>query len=298
MNQNNWLSLVAVACLLAQPALAQQAITNTYLQSCSDSVSTQYTHSPDGTRIAFDASGRGPTIMLLHGGGQSRKDWHDAGYIERLKDRYRLIAMDIRGNGDSDKPIEPAAYTTEKLGQDILAVADACGAQQFVIWGFSYGGNIARYLAAQSERVAGLVIVGIPFGAGASGAFRESIERMREHWVPILQAQQNGTLDEDALAAEDRGALRAGNMPLALAWLSAMLDWDTNSPEDLLAPALWLVGSENADAMASLKEYENTLPSTRVLPQVVQGLTHLQEFTETEAVLPLLTSFTDSLPRK
>jgi pimeloyl-ACP methyl ester carboxylesterase len=257
--------------------------------------STQYADSPDGTRIAFDATGHGPTIILLHGAGQSRKDWHDAGYIEQLKDRYRLIAMDIRGNGDSAKPIDSAAYTTEKLGQDILAVADACGTQQFVIWGFSYGGNIGRYLAAKSERVAGIAIIGIPFGVGASGAFRESIERMRQHWVPILEAQRNGTLDEDALAAEDRGALQGGNVPLALAWLSAMLDWGSNRPEDLVAPALWLIGSENAEAIASLKEHENTLSSTRVRPQVVHGLTHLQEFTDTQAVLPLLTSFTDSL---
>ena len=258
----------------------------------------QYADSMDGTRIAFDTTGHGSDVILLHGGGQSRNDWHDAGYVERLKDRYRLIAMDIRGNGDSDKPTDPGAYTTDKLGQDILAVADACDAQEFVIWGFSYGGNIGRYLAAESERVAGIVIIGIPFGAGASGAFRDSIERMRQHWIPILQAQRNGTLDEDALAANDREALRAGDIPLTLAWLSAMLDWRSNTPEDLLAPTLWLVGSENVDAMGSLKEYEKSISGARVQAQVVQGLTHMQEFTEVETVLPLLTRFTDSLQNR
>lgn len=40
---------------------------------------TSYATSPDGTRIAYDVTGEGPTVLLLHGGGHTRQRWHDAG---------------------------------------------------------------------------------------------------------------------------------------------------------------------------------------------------------------------------
>lgn len=254
----------------------------------------QYARSEDGTRIAFDCTGNGPAVILLHGGGQSRRDWHDVGYVDRLKAAYQVIAVDIRGNGDSDKPMDSSAYSAEKLGEDILAVADACGLARFVIWGFSYGGNIGRYLAARSPRVAGIVIIGIPFGLGASGAFRETIEGMLEHWTPILQAQRDGTLDADAISEQDREVLATRNLALDVAWLGAMLDWHSITPQDLRAPALWLIGSENEAAIESLKEYEAVL-GPHVRANVLEGLTHMEEFTEIAKVVPTLVSFTDSV---
>ena len=67
----------------------------------------------DGIRLVYDVVGEGETIMLLHGGGggQSRQSWHKAGYVERLKANYKVITMDIRGHGKSDKPTDPSAYT-------------------------------------------------------------------------------------------------------------------------------------------------------------------------------------------
>lgn len=147
---------------------------------------------PDGIRIAYDVRGAGPPIVLLHGGGHTRWDWHDRGYVERLQRDFQVIAIDIRGNGESGKPTDPADYTTDQHGQDILAVADACGVERFTLWGFSYGGNIGRYLAAQSTRVAKLIIIGTPFGLGASGEFRQFIVNFHDHWSPILQAQLTG----------------------------------------------------------------------------------------------------------
>ena len=72
------------------------------------------------------------------------------GPIERLRREFKVIAIDIRGNGESDKPTESSDYGIGKHCQDILAVANACEIDQFSLWGFSYGGNIGRYLSAQS----------------------------------------------------------------------------------------------------------------------------------------------------
>jgi len=250
--------------------------------------------SPDGTRIAYDLSGSGPALILLHGGGHTRQNWHQVGYVQRLEHTFTVIALDIRGNGASDQPADPAAYTIDKHLQDILAVADACGVDHFMLWGFSYGGNIGRYLAARSARVAKFVMIGIPFGPAAAGAFRESICAYRDRWAPLVPALQAGTLDLTTLNKEMQDEWHDLNVPVSLAWFSAMLDWGAVEPTDVGCPTLWLMGSENAVAMVSVQAYAAVLPESQVQVQVVAGLDHMQEFTEIERVLPAMLAFTTS----
>ncbi|HOU13295.1 MAG TPA: hypothetical protein PKZ84_09255 [Anaerolineae bacterium] len=45
---------------------------------------TLFAISPDGARIAYDRCGAGPAVVLLHGGGGNRQEWHNAGYVSRL----------------------------------------------------------------------------------------------------------------------------------------------------------------------------------------------------------------------
>jgi len=254
-------------------------------------MNTSYVASPDGNRIAYDVTGEGPTIVLLHGGWQTRQSWHDVGYIGRLKDNFKVIAMDIRGNGESDKPTDPMYYTTQKMCQDILAVADACQSKQFTIWGFSYGANIGRYLAAQSDRVEKLIMIGVPFGLGAQGGFRQFIEEFRNHWHPVLQAQNHGTLDIASLSTEDQHAWQETNIVLDVAWLSAILGWENLEPKDIKCPTLWLVGSKNEATIASIREYEPQLKMSRVRVAVIEGLNHSAEFSQIDQSLPLMLAF-------
>ena len=284
-----------ILCWIVLPVYAQATNHSEHSESgaCSQSPNTLFAQS-DGTQIAFDVTGQGPTIIMLHGGGGSRQNWHKVGYVEGAKDSFRVIAMDIRGHGESDKPIDQVSYSTDKLVQDILAVADYCGAKTFILWGYSYGGNISRYLAAQSDRVAGSIIMGIPFGPGASNEFRAYIADMEDHWRPILQAQKDNTLNWDELSNEDQVILKERSPSSTLAWLSAILEWATVVPSDLRSPALWLIGSENKGAMASLGEYQESLPNS-VQVHVIEGLTHEQLFTEIDKVLPVLLEFTHAV---
>jgi pimeloyl-ACP methyl ester carboxylesterase len=255
---------------------------------------TLFTNSPDGTRIAYDRSGTGPAIVLLHGGGGSRQEWHEAGYVGCLRDDFTVIALDLRGHGESGLPTDPADYTTDKMGQDILAVAGACAVERFTMWGMSYGGKVGRYLAARSERVAKFVMMGTPLGLGVSGERRQQALDFCAHWPPIVQAQREGRLDLDALPQDDRDLLRQLNVPAMLGWVRAMLDWPTVEPADFRCPTLWLVGSEDRHAMASLEEYEESLPASSVQVRVFEGLDHMQVFDEVDRVFPTLLVFTQS----
>ena len=209
-----------------------------------------------------------------------RQEWHEAGYVRRLRDNFTVITVDLRGHGESGLPTDPAAYTTDKMGQDILAVADACGVERFIIWGMSYGGKVSRYLAVQSERVAKLILMGTPLGLGVSGELRQDAIDFCAHWPPIVQAQRDGTLDLDSLSQDDQDVLRRINVPVVLAWVRAMLDWPAIEPADFRCPTLWLVGSEDRHAMASIKEYEESLKGSRVQVHVVEILDHEQVFAE------------------
>ena len=255
-------------------------------------MTTHVITSDNGTRIAYDVQGSGPALILLHGGEQTRHYWHTLGYVSRLSPAYRVITIDIRGNGDSDKPEDPAWYTHDQHIQDVLAVADACAADHFALWGFSYGGSIGRYLAAQPDRVRAFVMMGIAFGAAASGDFRMRVEQLQARWAPIVRAHQQGTLDLASLSAADQAEYQRNTIPLTVAWLGAMLDWPAIEPHDLRCPTLWLVGSNNAPAMASVQAYHDVLPS-HVHAHVVTGLNHRQELTEIDTVLPMMQVFTD-----
>ena len=224
---------------------------------------TQFAVSTDGTRIAYDVTGSGPVVILLHGGGETRRSWHTAGYVSRLAAEFTVVTMDIRGNGDSDKPPMAAAYAPARLNQDVLAVANAVKAERFALWGFSYGANVGRYLAAVSDRVRGMVYIGIPFGAGADGIFRDRI-------------------------------LGMANRP---AWLAAILDYPPVEPSHMRSPTLWVVGTANEGAYTSAKAYQPKLAGTKVKLMLLDGLTHPQEFASIDQVFPKELEFTRALPR-
>jgi pimeloyl-ACP methyl ester carboxylesterase len=56
-------------------------------------MNTLFATSPDGVRVAYDRSGTGPAIVMLHGGGSSRQEWHEAGYVRRLQATSRSFRL-------------------------------------------------------------------------------------------------------------------------------------------------------------------------------------------------------------
>ena len=86
----------------------------------------EFVKAPDGVRIAYETVGSGPAVMLVHGFAASRvQNWKAPGWYETLTGAgYRVVAMDCRGHGDSDKPHDPAAYGGDVLVDDIVGLMD------------------------------------------------------------------------------------------------------------------------------------------------------------------------------
>lgn len=102
----------------------------------------------------------GPTILMLHGGGQNRFSWKATGQI-LAHQGYHVVAIDTRGHGDSDRAPD-ADYAIESLTDDVLRVLDAIG-RPVVVVGASMGGLTGILVAesAGAQRVVGLVLVDV-----------------------------------------------------------------------------------------------------------------------------------------
>ena len=102
-----------------------------------------------GIRIHYQTEGKGPPLVLQHWSLATMKGWYDYGYVDALKNAYRLILVDGRGHGASDKPHEPEAYQLKLRVADIVAILDDLGIAQAHFFGYSLGGWIgfgaARY---------------------------------------------------------------------------------------------------------------------------------------------------------
>jgi pimeloyl-ACP methyl ester carboxylesterase len=240
--------------------------------------------SSDGTKIVYELTGSGPALILLHGGGQTRRSWNDRGYVDKLKERFTVVTVDLRGNGESDKPTQPEAYALDRRLEDILAVADAVKAQRFLLWGFGHGATIGRYLAARSDRVIAMVYVGAPMGPPITGVVKDAIVGMRAKWQPLVEAQKAGTLDLKTLSPGDRAAWDNGVATSAIA-LGSLVDYPPLEPSELKAPTLWVVGSEDATAKENVKEYEGKLNGTSVTLATLDGISYSDSFAKIEPVL-------------
>src|SRR6188472_3402750 len=91
----------------------------------------------NGVRLYYELIGSGAPLLLHPGFVCSGEDWIEAGYVAALKDRYRVILFDPRGQGRSDKPHDPADYQRHHRVDDVLAVLDATGINRAHFWGYS-----------------------------------------------------------------------------------------------------------------------------------------------------------------
>jgi esterase len=97
-----------------------------------------------------------PPVVCVHGYTSSAETFN--ALARRLSDRVRLIAMDVRGHGESAWSPD-GAYRYEDQAGDLAAFVDQLGLQRFTLIGTSMGGIIAMtYAGAHAERLAGLVI--------------------------------------------------------------------------------------------------------------------------------------------
>ncbi len=255
-------------------------------------MATQYIESVDGCRIAYDATGSGTALVLLHGGFvQDRRIWHSLGYVERLVREFTVITIDLRGHGESDRFVAPDAYAIGNILTDIERVVHMCRARDFLLWGFSIGAAIAAQVAAHSEHVLGATIAGSFFG--------DAIKEYAAKNIPGLEAAVNakeaGLLAEWDLGPAERKFIEGVDLPLALALYQAMAQWPTIVPADLRCPTYVYAGSADTLVAGVLESQRTEIETAGMQVRVIAGLDHFQEITAVDRVLPDVLAFLRSL---
>ena len=126
---------------------------------------TEFRRVPLSTGVTLNVALAGepanPPVILLHGFPESHRTWREV--APRLEDRFFLVMPDQRGFAGSDLPQEVGAYNTDTLIDDIFALADALGLEQFALVGHDWGGAIAWGAALRGDpRLTRLAIVNAP----------------------------------------------------------------------------------------------------------------------------------------
>ena len=135
----------------------------------------------DGFRLAYDRTGSGPPVVVLHGWPGDRTDFADVASRLGAQERADVIAPDLRGFGDSDKHAgDPAAYAPPGQARSVVGLMDELGVEWAVLAGYDIGSRIAQAVAREHpDRVAALVI-----SPPVPGAGRRVLEPdiQREYW--------------------------------------------------------------------------------------------------------------------
>lgn len=125
----------------------------------------------DGFELAFidrRPEGReGEPVLLIHGFASTHHvNWVAPGWVKTLGDAgYRVVALDNRGHGRSQKSYDPADYTPGLMAADAAALLDHLGIGRAHVFGYSMGARISAFLAlARPEKVATLILGGLGYG--------------------------------------------------------------------------------------------------------------------------------------
>ncbi len=126
----------------------------------------------DGVQIHYDENGAGEPVVLVHGfASNASNNWGITGCYTSLAPRYRVIAMDCRGHGQSGKPHDRESYSGEKMGGDVMRLLDHLGIQRTLLMGYSMGARISLGLMmSHPERLRAVVLggIGAPSNSGVT----------------------------------------------------------------------------------------------------------------------------------
>ncbi len=127
----------------------------------------------DSTRLRCSDQGSGPAIVLVHGWKMSHRCWDRA--IARLSKTHRVIAYDLRGMGESDKP--RSDYNFDEHASDLNDVLSELHIRDAVLVGWSMGCSVTlSYLQAYGGRAAGLVLLNGPIKLIATEDFPYGVD--------------------------------------------------------------------------------------------------------------------------
>jgi pimeloyl-ACP methyl ester carboxylesterase len=237
----------------------------------------------NGVRIRYVEQGSGPPVVLIHGfSGNLDASWVETGVLPNLATDYRVIALDSRGNGKSDKPHDPKSYGLQ-MGEDVVRLLDHLHIARAPIVGHSLGAIItAKLLTTHPDRFLTATLSGAagrqhwtPENAAAAEAEAVEFEQGVPFRSVILRTAPTDRPKptEEQIQAESQRRL-GRNDRFAMAAIVRSRGEQTVSAAEMAAvrvPTLGIIGSADAN-LAAMNQFASVLPTLKVV--VIEGATH------------------------
>jgi pimeloyl-ACP methyl ester carboxylesterase len=235
--------------------------------------------SQDGTQIAFQRSGTGPPLILVHGVLGSSIHWPIVPLLER---RFTVYAVQRRGRGESG---DAQPYALEREFEDIAAVADFIG-DEVILLGHSFGGHCVLEAALLTEHVRSLIAYE-PGPAPVSAGQIDQLQRLLD------SGDREGMIDEFLrevveMPAHELEFLKTS--PVYPAMVAAahtvprelraerLYAFEPKRFEQMNVPALLLAGGDSPQvAKATVDRWRDSLPDSRVVE--LSGQQHIAHYT-------------------
>jgi len=171
------LSLVLMAVVAAAQSAPQASSANVFAQQ-------EGFVDANGVMIYYKILGRGEPLMIVHGGPGASHDYF-LPYLLPLARRHKLIFIDERGSGRSQKLEDPAGYTIANMAEDVESVRQALGLGKINLLGHSYGGALAQAYALKYQSNLSHLILGSTWSS--TKAMNEVFVRMKQNMTNELR---------------------------------------------------------------------------------------------------------------
>jgi epoxide hydrolase 4 len=140
----------------------------------------------NGLRLHYVTQGEGALMLMLHGFPEFWYSWRHQ--IPEFAKDYKVVALDLRGYNDSDKPKSQSAYTMSEFIKDIEGVIKGLGYDECILVGHDWGGAIAwNFAYTHPEMVERLIVLNIPHPAKFAEGFRTPQQLLKSSYMFLFQ---------------------------------------------------------------------------------------------------------------
>lgn len=253
-----------------------------------------------GVGLHVAEAGEGHPLVFLHGLGWTHALWAPA--FDRYAARYRVIAGDTRGHGQSDKP--PGPYSITQFAKDWLATLEALDAGNAIVVGFSQGGMIAQQMALDSpSRFRGLFLACTACRSSAASASNMElrIKAMLEGGaaasarIAVRSIFSETFIDQNPAVVEQFVRCRAlSDQDALIASMRATNGFDLQADlPSLRLPSQVVCASQ--DTLTPPARVAEVAQGLGVSMRIVEGAGHMVQVEQAEAFYAFLDEFLEAL---
>ena len=257
--------------------------------------------SKDGTHIAVECTGKGPSLLIVHGGTGDRRRWQPL--LPLFASHFHVCAMDRRGHGESEAG---ANYSLQKEFEDVAAVANALPGPVFVL-GHSIGGVCAFEAAFLTKKISKLVLYEPPLQDLDHTSVADRMEKMiqagdREAALMtfLTEIVMLSAPEIDAMRKRPNWPERVAGIDIQMREIRALNKYrfDAKRARKLPTPTLLLTGSKTASPQLkqAIKSLTNTLPHRTLV--VFEGQEHNAMDTIPQQFVLVVTKFLEARTRR